>query len=37
MNLGIDEVDIKQLEILQDDALLSNQALAAPVHISPPT
>ena len=33
----IDETDIKLLDLLQDDASLSNQALAARVHISPPT
>ncbi|MBA3594579.1 MAG: Lrp/AsnC family transcriptional regulator [Polaromonas sp.] len=33
----IDQTDIKLLEVLQDDASLSNQALAARVHISPPT
>lgn len=33
----IDETDIKLLEVLQDNASLSNQALAARVFISPPT
>lgn len=33
----IDSVDIRLLELLQDDASQSNQALAARVHISPPT
>nr|WP_188707576.1 Lrp/AsnC family transcriptional regulator [Polaromonas eurypsychrophila] len=33
----VDETDIKLLEVLQDDASLSNQALAARVFISPPT
>lgn len=33
----VDETDIKLLEVLQDNASLSNQALAARVHISPPT
>ena len=33
----IDETDIKLLDLLQDDVSLSNQALAARVHISPPT
>ena len=37
MNFAIDEVDIKLLEVLQDNASLSNQAMAALVHISPPT
>ena len=37
MNSAVDEIDIKLLEVLQDDASLSNQALAARVHISPPT
>lgn len=37
MNFDVDEIDIKLLEVLQDDASLSNQALAARVHISPPT
>ena len=33
----IDETDIKLLQALQDDASLSNQALAERVHVSPPT
>ncbi len=33
----IDETDIRLLEALQDDASLSNQALAERVHVSPPT
>ena len=37
MNISIDGIDIKLLEALQDDASQSNQALAARVHISPPT
>ena len=37
MNFDVDEIDIKLLEVLQDDASLSNQTLAARVHISPPT
>lgn len=37
MNISIDAIDIKLLEALQDDASQSNQALAARVHISPPT
>lgn len=35
--INIDETDIKLLEALQDDASLSNQALAERVHVSPPT
>ena len=34
---GIDSIDIQLLERLQNDASLSNQALAALIHISPPT
>lgn len=34
---SIDSVDLQLLEQLQTDASLSNQALAARVHISPPT
>ena len=34
---NIDSIDIQLLEQLQNDASLSNQALAARVHISPPT
>lgn len=37
MNISIDAIDVKLLEALQDDASQSNQALAARVHISPPT
>lgn len=37
MNISIDGIDVKLLEALQDDASQSNQALAARVHISPPT
>lgn len=33
----IDETDLRLLQALQQDASLSNQALAARVHISPPT
>ena len=33
----LDEIDIKLLNALQDDAAPSNQALAARVHVSPPT
>ena len=35
--IDIDSTDIKLLDALQADASLSNQALAALVHISPPT
>lgn len=35
--INIDATDIKLLEALQQDASLSNQALAEHVHISPPT
>ena len=35
--LLIDEIDTQLLDALQDDASVSNQALAARVHISPPT
>jgi DNA-binding Lrp family transcriptional regulator len=35
--MAIDAIDIQLLERLQNDASLSNQALAALVHISPPT
>ncbi len=34
---AIDSIDLRLLEQLQCDASLSNQALAALVHISPPT
>ena len=37
MNFAVDEIDIKLLEFLQDNASQSNQSLAAQVHISPPT
>ena len=33
----LDATDFKLLEALQDDASLSNQTLAARVHVSPPT
>ena len=33
----LDATDLKLLEALQDDASLSNQTLAARVHVSPPT
>ena len=35
--INIDAVDLQLLQQLQTDASLSNQALAARVHISPPT
>lgn len=35
--IGIDGIDLKLLDLLQDNASQSNQALAARVHISPPT
>jgi Lrp/AsnC family transcriptional regulator, leucine-responsive regulatory protein len=35
--IDIDSTDIKLLDALQTDASLSNQALAALAHISPPT
>ena len=35
--IEIDATDLKLLELLQLDASLSNQALAARVHVSPPT
>ena len=34
---ALDGIDLKLLESLQNDASLSNQALAEQVHISPPT
>ncbi|GAA4324352.1 Lrp/AsnC family transcriptional regulator [Pigmentiphaga soli] len=34
---ALDEVDRRILALLQQDATLSNQALAARVHVSPPT
>ena len=35
--IDADEIDLKLLEALQNDASLSNQALAERVHVSPPT
>jgi Lrp/AsnC family transcriptional regulator, leucine-responsive regulatory protein len=35
--LDLDATDLKLLAALQDDASLSNQTLAAHVHVSPPT
>lgn len=36
-NILLDDIDIKLLNAMQNDASLSNQALAERVHISPPT
>ena len=36
-DLELDDIDLKLLSALQDDASQSNQALAARVHLSPPT
>ncbi len=35
--MDIDETDLRLLDALQNDAALSNLALAARVHVSPPT
>jgi Lrp/AsnC family transcriptional regulator, leucine-responsive regulatory protein len=35
--LELDEIDLRLLQALQTDASLSNQDLAAKVHVSPPT
>jgi DNA-binding Lrp family transcriptional regulator len=35
--INIDDIDLKLLDALQDDASLSNQDLAERVHVSPPT
>jgi len=35
--ISLDAVDWQLLELLQEDAALSNQALAERVHVSPPT
>lgn len=35
--LDIDAIDLRLLELLQEDASLSNQALAERAHLSPPT
>jgi Lrp/AsnC family transcriptional regulator, leucine-responsive regulatory protein len=37
MALELDEIDLRLLQVLQTDASQSNQALAAQVHVSPPT
>lgn len=37
MKISLDEIDIRLLGLLQDDATLSNQALAERVYVSPPT
>ncbi len=36
-NYSLDSIDLYLLDLLQADASLSNQALAAEVHVSPPT
>ena len=36
-SLDLDETDLRLLQALQTDASQSNQALAAQVHVSPPT
>lgn len=36
-NSSLDSIDLHLLDLLQADASLSNQALAAEVHVSPPT
>ena len=36
-SLFLDEADLRLLELLQEDASLSNQALAERAHVSPPT
>jgi DNA-binding Lrp family transcriptional regulator len=36
-NLSLDATDLQLLRLLQEDASLSNQALAERVHVSPPT
>jgi Lrp/AsnC family transcriptional regulator, leucine-responsive regulatory protein len=36
-SLELDEIDLRLLQALQTDASLSNQDLAATVHVSPPT
>ncbi len=36
-SIDIDETDLRLLDALQRDASLSNLALAAQVHVSPPT
>lgn len=35
--ISTDAIDLRILELLQDDAAQTNQALAAQVHVSPPT
>ena len=35
--INIDSIDLQLLALLQNDATLSNQALAEQVHVSPPT
>lgn len=36
-DLSLDSIDLRLLDLLQQDASLTNQALAARVHVSPPT
>ncbi|HVZ42364.1 MAG TPA: Lrp/AsnC family transcriptional regulator [Ramlibacter sp.] len=36
-DIALDEIDLRLLDLLQHDASLTNQELAARVHISPPT
>ena len=36
-NISLDDVDLTLLDYLQEDASLTNQELAARVHVSPPT
>ncbi|HET9820900.1 MAG TPA: Lrp/AsnC family transcriptional regulator [Burkholderiaceae bacterium] len=37
MNIAIDEIDVRLLNLLQDDASRANQDLAAAAHVSPAT
>jgi Lrp/AsnC family transcriptional regulator, leucine-responsive regulatory protein len=37
IEISIDSIDLRLLELLQRDASLTNQALAERVHVSPPT
>jgi len=36
-SISLDSIDLQLLDLLQTDAAQSNQALAAQVHVSPPT
>ena len=36
-SIDLDDTDLRLLDALQTDAAISNQALAALVHVSPPT